>query len=371
MKRIGFIFLFFSFGVLPLLAQSTEQDADRQSSRYPRYEKVENSHLLAQGSTAQGTDSQMETEPKNTIEGTERAVPTSDGAPDNPANSENSETTGEARPQWEKTQRIFKVFNDYELAPDEVLTTLIIIAGSARLHGSVTGNVLVLGGNVELGPGAQVNGTLHLIGGQIIGNIGRIERLQVSNRWQMIPAVMKLIMHPQSLGTPQEMNFRLIPIKFVLFLFMYLLVVAVFPKPVNAASELLAHRPVGSILFSILMFVVIPLILILLTVSIVGIPFMLLGLSLLLPLAICGKAAIFLTLGSTLFSGQLKPLAVIFGYILYFMATALPYIDWITFLVFNTIGIALCLLSGLRMMRPQDSRRNPSPLPSSSEWEPR
>ena len=99
------------------------------------------------------------------------------------------------------------------------------------------------------------------------------------------------------------------------------------------------------------MFVVIPLILILLTVSIVGVPFMLLGLSLLLPLAICGKAAIFLTLGSTLFSGRLKPLAVIFGYILYFMATALPYIDWITFLVFNTIGIALCLLSGLRMMK--------------------
>lgn len=374
MKRIGFIFLFFSFGVLPLLAQSTEQDADRQPSRYLRYEKPENSHLLAQGSTAQETDSQIKTEPKNTIESTERAVPTSNGVPANPANpanSENSETTGEARPQWEKTQRIFKVFNDYELAPDEVLTTLIIIAGSARLHGNVTGNVLVLGGNVELGPGAQVNGTLHLIGGQIIGNIGRIEHLQVSNRWQMIPAAMKLIMHPQTLGKPQETNFRLILIKFVLFLFMYLLVVAVFPKPVNAASDLLAHRPVGSILFSILMFVVIPLILILLTVSIVGIPFMLLGLSLLLPLAICGKAAIFLTLGSTLFSGQLKPLAVIFGYILYFMATALPYIDWITFLVFNTIGIALCLLSGLRMMRPQDSRRNPSPLPSSSEWEPR
>ena len=372
MKRIGFIFLFFGFGVLPLFAQSAEQGADGQLSHYSRYEKVENSHLLAQGSIEQETDSQMKTEPRNLIERTERAVPASDGAPNSPsANSENSETTGETHLQWEKTQRIFKVFNDYELAGDEILTTLIIIAGSARLQGSVTENVLVLGGNVELGPDARVNGTLHLIGGQITGNRGQIARLQVSNRWQMIPAAVKLIMHPQTLGKPQETNLRLTLIKFVLFLFMYLLVVAVFPKPVNAASELLAHRPLGSILFSILMLVVIPLILVLLTVSIVGVPFMLLGLSLLLPLAICGKAALFLKLGSTLFSGRLKPLAVIFGYILYFMATALPYIDWITFLVFNTIGITLCLLSGLRMMRPQDSRRTSPTLPNSSEWESR
>ena len=378
MKRIGFIFLFFYFGVLPLFAQSAEQSADKQLNRYFRYEKVENSHLLAQASTEQETDSQMKTEPKNTVERTERAVPTSDETSNNPGgqaevtDSENSETTGETHPAWEKTQRIFKVANDYQLAPNEVLTTLIIIAGSARLYGSVTGDVLVLGGNIELGPEAQVNGTLYLIGGQVTGNIGRIARLQVSNRWQMIPAAAKLIMHPQTLGKPyKETNLRLILIKFVLLLFMYLLVVAIFPKPVNAVSELLAHRPVGSILFSIMMFVVLPLILVLLTVSIVGVPFMLLGLSLLLPLAICGKAAIFLTLGSTLFSGRWRPFAVIFGYILYFMATALPYIDWITFLVFNTVGIGICLLSGLRVMRPQDSRRNtPTPL-SSSEWESR
>ena len=367
MKRIGFIYLFFSFSVLPLFAQSAEQGAGGQLNRYSRYEKVENSHLLTQGSREKETDSQMKTEPRIPVETIEREVPTPDGV----ANSENSETTGETHLQWEKIRRIFKVFNDYELEPDEVLTTLIIIAGSARLYGSVTGNVLVLGGNVELGPEAQVNGTLHLIGGQITGNIGQIERLQVNNRWQMIPAAVKLIMHPQTLGKPQEPNLQLILIKFVLFLFMYLLVVAIFPKPVNAVSEPLAHRPFGSILFSILMLVVIPLILALLTISIVGVPFMLLALSLLLPLAICGKAAIFLTLGGTLFSGQWRPFAVIFGYILYFMATALPYIDWITFLVFNTIGIAICLLSGLRMMRPQDSRRKTPTLPSSNEWEPR
>ena len=51
------------------------------------------------------------------------------------------------------------------------------------------------------------------------------------------------------------------------------------------------------------------------------------------------------TLGSTLLAGRLRPLSVIFGYIPYFMATEIPYIDWITFIVFNTIGIGLCILT--------------------------
>ena len=49
------------------------------------------------------------------------------------------------------------------------------------------------------------------------------------------------------------------------------------------------------------------------------------------------------------------------------MATSLPYLDWITFLVVNTIGIGLCLLSGLGLMRQQDSRRN-TPLLPGNEW---
>ena len=321
MKEIAFIFLFFSFGVLSLFGQPV---ASEKASNIPR----------------------QQTE-----------VP--------------SEPAAESGGQWAKTRRLFKVVNDYELAADEGLTSLVMIAGNARLKGRVTGNVLVLGGNVELASSAQVNGTLHLIGGEVTGDIGKVENLQVSNRWQMIPAAVKLVMHPRTLWEIRpEMDLRLMLVKFVLFLLMYLLVVTLFPRPINAVSEMLTDRPIRSILFSVLMFVGLPLIFVLLTLSIVGVPFMLLGVSVLLPLAVCGKAAIFLTLGGTLFSGRLKPLAAIFGYILYFMATALPYIDWVTFLVVNTLGIGICLLSGINMMRPRDRRRNTSLLPGNA-WSPR
>ncbi len=376
MKGIGLILLLLGFGVLPLFGLASDN-----LQPPPNYEhrKFANDALFAQGSTAQETNPVVEPQPKtelehptkesNSIEHDERVEQTPPNTPNAPTQQvQKDETIKEARAAWEKTRRIFKVVNDYELASDEILTTLVIIAGHARLQGSVTGNVLVLGGNVELVPGAQVNGTLHLIGGQVTGNMEGIADLQVSNRWQMVPAAVKLAMHPHAFWhTNKETSWQSTLIKFGLFLIMYLLVVTIFPRPVNAVSTLLTSQPMRSLLFSILMLVIIPLTFALLTFSIVGVPFMLLGLSALLPLAICGKAAIFLTLGNTLFSGRLKPLAVIFGYLLYFMATALSYIDWITFLIINTIGIGVCFRSGLNMMRSQDTRRNISPF-SSNRW---
>lgn len=388
MKEIGLILLFFSFGTMSLLGLPSnigqQQATDLQPSFNYKHRVFANDALLAQGSTAQETAPVVEPQPKtepgtptqegNSIEGDEHLEQISPNGSDKPTppvqvvDSEKGEPIRETDVAWEKTRRIFKVVNDYELVSDEVLTTLVIIAGNVRLLGNITGNALILGGNVELVPGAQVNGTLHLIGGQVTGNMEGIADLQVSNRWQMVPAAVRLIMHPHAFwSTNKETSWQSTLVKFGLFLIMYLLVVTIFPRPVNAVSALLANRPIGSILFSTLMLVVIPLILALLTFSIVGVPFMLLGLSALLPLAICGKAAIFLAIGGTLFSGRLKPLAVIFGYLLYFMATALPHIDWITFLIINTIGIGICFLSGINLMRSQDTRRNISSFPS-NEW---
>lgn len=379
MKGIVFTFLIFGFGVFHLLGQSVALEHLPSDARQLHLNSGDNA-LLAQGLEGQDADV-PQTEPNRStpedtsVESGERPEQTLENSPSNSTqqtktvDSENDETAENTHTTWEKTQRVFKVVNHYELAPDAVVTTLVIIAADAKLHGRVTGNVLVLGGDVELGSGAQVNGTLHLIGGQVTGNTERVAHLQVSNRWQIVPAVVKLVMHPySSIWTTDSLTgFQFTIVRFVILLIMYLLIVAVFPKPVNAVSTLFAHRPVGSILFSLLMSVVIPLVLALLTVSIVGVPFMLLALSLLLPLALCGKAAIFLTLGSTLFSGRLRPLASIFGYILYFMATSLPYIDWITFLIVNIIGIGICALSVLSLMRQQDSRRSTPILPG-KEW---
>ena len=354
MKEIGFMSLLLVFGILPVFGQSSNNSLQVLYSQHPNleHEKPARDVLIAQGLMAQ-----------NSEEAPDASTQQSDVA-----DPENGKTTDEGHIPRKETRRIFKIINDYELAEGEVLTTLVIIAADARLQGQVTGNVLVIGGDVQLSPEAQVNGTLHSIGGQITGNTQGIANLQVSNDWHLVPAAVHIVMHPHTFwGISEQANFRLTLIKVGFSLLMYLLIVAVLSKPINEISELFASRPIGSILFGILMLVMIPFFLAVLTLSIIGVPFMLLSLSLLVPAAICGKAAIFLTLGSTLFSGRWRPLAVIFGYVLYFMATSVPYIDWAAFLIVNSIAIGLCLLSGIRMIRSQEPRRNISPLPG-NEW---
>ena len=362
MKEIGFISLILVFGILSVFGQTQNNNlpvSDSQHSNF-KHGMPARDAFIAQGITAS--------------EKAPAPAPRVEGDSDAPANqievidSENAAPSGEESGQWRKGHRLFKIINDYQLAEGEVLTTLVIIAADARLQGRITGNVLIIGGDVHLSPTAQVNGTLHLISGQLSGNIQGVANLQIRNDWRMIPAAVHLVMHPHTFwGLSKQTNFRLTFIKFGCFLLMYLLIAAILSKPINEVSELFVRRPISSILFGLLMLGMIPLLLTALTLSIVGVPFMLLSVSLLVPLAIYGKAAIFLTLGSTLFSGRWRPLAVIFGYILYFMATSVPYIDWAAFLIVNSTAIGLCLLSGISMIRSQEPRRNISPLPG-NEW---
>lgn len=365
MNSIGIIFLLLIFSALPVFGETSNSSLQVSDVQHPNFgqEKPVSGFLIAQGGARQGsetaTDTQLETASTNSEseESSEKPLTQTEAVV---TDQENDGTEQGEQTQPEKKWRILRIVNDYELAADEVLTTLIMIAGDARLQGSVTGNVLVLGGDVELTPGSQVNGTLQIMGGQVSGSIEGAANFQVSNDWEIVPAAVKLVMQPYIFWkvADKQSNLRSTLVKSGLFLLMYLLILVLFPRPINAISGLLTRRPIGSILFGILMLPVIPLILVLLTLSIVGVPFMLLGLALLVPLAVCGKTAIFLALGSTIFSGRLKPLGVIFSYILYFMATALPYIDWVTFLLVNAISVGLCLLSYISMMFPQNPSRN-------------
>lgn len=354
MKHIEIIFFLLIFSVLPVFGHTSNSDLRVSDSQHPdfRHEKPADHLLIAQSETGQASETPPITE---SISENHSDKPTPQVETTDPQHIEITNPSPN-----ERERRILRIATDYELRADNVLTALIVIAGDVRLQGTVTGNMLVFGGDVTLTQESQVKGTLQIIGGQVSGHTDGVADLQISNHWEVVPAAVKLVMHPYIFWeTPdKQWNLRLTLAKSGFSVLMYLLIALLFLKPINAMSDLLVHRPIGSILFGILMVPVIPLILTLLTLSIIGIPFMLLVFVLLVPLAVFGKTVIFLTLGSTLFSERLRPLGVIFSYILYFMATALPYIDWVTFLLINAIGIGLCVLGSIRAMLPQDSRRN-------------
>lgn len=383
MKQIGLIFfIIVFFSVQPLLGQLPDSQTEPTSPPTQEEKPVENDKedvepVSPSNNEKQETENASQSTPEDTSvdndkQETESAsqltpeeIPVDSDKQEAISNSEKVETEEQldasdpTLPKWQGRQRIFKLVNDYQLKADDIITTLVMIAGDATIQGTVTGNILIIGGDVALAPGAQVKGMLKVIGGQITGNLESAKNSSVSNHWRTLPAVANVLMHPHTVwDIKKHRNFRLTTLKFALLLLTYLLIALVFPRPINAISSLLARRPIECILFSILMFVVIPAVFVVLILSIIGYPFLLLCICLLVPLALCGKAAIFFTLGSTLLAGRLKPLAVIFGFIPYFMATEIPHVDWIAFLTFNGIGISLCILAILSATSSQRQGKN-------------
>ncbi len=371
MKQIALIFLIIIvFGGQIVSGQTPDTEAE--STETPSEEQiVENEEHVSEQETS---DTQTSTEDESDLEvEDENAAPvTAEEIPDDNDNEETTPITEEdgedEEPdneidtipyKWEGTTRIFKLVNDYYLEPDEVVQTVIMISGDATIHGTVTGNVLVIGGDIVLSKDAQVEGMVQVVGGTITGDYEPTENHIVSNGWRILPASAHLLMNPHTVwDIRKHRNFRFTTLKFGLLLLTYLLMALTFRKPINAVSTMLVERPIGSILFSLLMFIVIPVAIWVIILSIVGFPLLILCLCLLVPLAICGKTAIFYTLGSTLLAGRMKPLAVIFGFVPYFMATEIPHVDWVTFLLFNVVGVGLCILSIIKALSTQGLNKN-------------
>ncbi|MFQ6610571.1 MAG: hypothetical protein ACE5D7_07200, partial [Fidelibacterota bacterium] len=63
---------------------------------------------------------------------------------------------------------VTKIFNDYEITRDMVVTgDLKIVGGMLVVNGTVNGEIQVLGGDIEINESAIVNGTIIAIGGTI------------------------------------------------------------------------------------------------------------------------------------------------------------------------------------------------------------
>lgn len=100
-------------------------------------------------------------------------------------------SSGAAQPQWGERHRddhgaLIRIARDYDLGAGNTLTQpLFLIGGSARLDGTVNEDVLVIGGEIRVGPTAVIRGDLTTVGGDIVADpaariSGRFEELNGS-----------------------------------------------------------------------------------------------------------------------------------------------------------------------------------------------
>ena len=194
---------------------------------------------------------------------------------------------------------------------------------------------------------AQVSGNVTVVLGQILGkmeNDWAAKTYQEINSWRDVLTVVELMMNPQEIwwGTPIQKRFWS-ALSFMTLALVHVLIVTAFPRQMGNMAYAISHHPIGSTLLALIVLIVVPYLAVMLILSIVGIPFVLLFLSVLFPMAIYGKTAIFLSIGKTLFPKRSTVVAVIAGYGIYWMATWIPPIKHFTFIVASVIGIAICI----------------------------
>ena len=269
----------------------------------------------------------------------------------------------------EDVSRITQIGGRVNITATEVVNDIILIAGDAKIQGRVKGYVFVFGGNVKIEQGAQVAGKVTVVLGAISGKEGLRNNPQLEtdayeeiNGLKLATAAASLMMEgiPKEVwGDRQYAWFGWELMTFITLTLIHLLLVLIFPQQINNMASTISHRPIGSTLLGLIVLIIVPYLSILLILSIAGIPFAMLLSAILLPIAIYGKTAIFLSIGGTILPHQSNVVAVVVGYWIYRMATVVPYLSIPTFIIASTIGIGVSLrtLFGQRPTRPANSQR--------------
>jgi uncharacterized RDD family membrane protein YckC len=330
----------------------------------------------------------------------------------NQAAADESSSSNSDNERQHHPQPIVLFGQNAELKTNETAEAVVVIGGSATIHGRVHDAVVVIGGNLEVDgdigdavvaifgnvhvkPGAKIRddavavmGTVTAasgtkIGGDAVAIGGKLDIADgASVRGEKVNVGL-----PGPFGDVQWLKdwFRycvlearpLAPqVGFVwviaaVFFLIYLLIAAAFPSPVQVCVEDLDRRPATLFLMGLLTKLLVPLVIAILAVTGVGlivVPFI--GVALLL-CAIVGKVALIEWLGFKLgrsFGGGLqKPLlAFLIGTILITLLYIIPVVGFLTFVTLAIWGLGSGVMAAFGRLRREAPDKPAPPVPPSA-----
>jgi uncharacterized RDD family membrane protein YckC len=287
---------------------------------------------------------------------------------------------------------------DVVVEEGQVVQEVVVLNGSADIRGKVRGGVVVVGGNLKisgtvkhkavavlgsitLAPGASVQGDVVSVGGTIekspdatvSGSLVQpfpcgIPDFRMEGLEKKLPPVLEW-------GREGVLKMRMLPPGigwcwwlFLGFLALYLLAALVLRRPVMACVSELEGRPASTFLTGLLVMILLPMVLGLLTISIVGwvvIPLLLLAGVL---AAVLGKTAMLVCMGR--FFGRitrqnwalLPPVAALFGGLVFLLLYLVPILGAVVFLLTGVWAIGVGTLALFSSSRSESRLRKP-PVP--------
>jgi uncharacterized RDD family membrane protein YckC len=384
-KQLGLVLLIAACGLLlvpPMAAQETDVAADSQMSALTN--GLDNGQAPAKAADA--------------VSNAPTAAVTNEAA---------RNETGES---GSRPQPIVMFGQNVELKAGDAAEVVVVIGGSAKVHGKVRQAVVTIGGssevdgevgdavvavmgNVHLKPGAKIHkdavavmGTLTVDPGVKVAG----DAVSVGGKLNVADGA-KVQGQKVNVGLPMPFSnvewlgkwlkycvFELRPLApqvgFVwiiagVFFLLYLFVAAVFPRPVQMCVDGLTQRPATTFLMGLLTKILVPVVVLILAVTGIGlivVPFLMAALFF---GAVVGKVAILewlgLQIGRRFGPGFQKPLvAFLIGTILLTLLYMVPILGLLTYTIFSVWGLGCAVTAVFSSMRREMPEKPTAPPPT-------
>jgi uncharacterized RDD family membrane protein YckC len=280
---------------------------------------------------------------------------------------------------------IVVIGKDVELRAGQTAEAVVVIGGSAKIHGRVREAVVAVGGDVEVdgevgdavvavlgnikaAPSAKIHGDAVAVGGEVdVAPGASVSRTQQGIQLPEMRGLRNWFIHCVLLLRPLSFKVGWVwLIAGAVFLF-YLLIAAVFPRPVEVCANELMRRPATSFLVGLLTIFLIPFLVLLLAVTGVGLvvlPFLFAAIFI---ATIVGKVSFLEWLGFKIgrqFGNE--PLqtpipALVLGSVIILLLYLVPVVGLATFALTRVWALGAAVLAGLSGLKREIPEK---PLPA-------
>lgn len=290
--------------------------------------------------------------------------------PDTPQDAKDS---SEAKPKERGSDRVV-TGDSLVIAANEVVHDVVVLGGSLKIMGKVTGDIMVMGGSVRIMDGAHVEGDAGVVGGSLSVEDGA----QVDGDLEVVGGALKRGEHARvggeikgvghsgtghSIGvhtedgqvvvhTPDEGEAHGVTLSrmaeetgsaissMALLFVLGAVLLALIPKRMETLKVEIASRPMRSFAMGVVGIIGAIVIAIAMCVTIIGIPFAIIGMLLGFFAAWGGVCAVLETAGNALFGHRTKNAYVHLaaGCALFLLVTAIPFVGGLIFAAVFLMG---------------------------------
>lgn len=259
---------------------------------------------------------------------------------------ENTDKTGTDKGVKYISRDYVKVGETITIHKNEVLTGSTVLVGSTlNLDGEISGDIVAVASTINMGPDTRITGD----GVLVLSRVNKAEGAEITGDViNVLSGGAGYI--PKFLWSIPFIAYLWAPLNTVMQIVVILIVALLFPKKTREIAEKLEFEPGRCLLYGILGTVLIIPVALVLTISIVGIPLLLVEAGLILAAVLMGYAGIYLLLGrkvtteAKFLTNASTAVQILIGALIIALVYMVPFFKFMVMLAIFTFGFGAALM---------------------------